>query len=192
MQLNQNIPSMKKLLIAFTLLLIISGKATAAKTTKSSVKSSIETAQSSGTSTAAVLLYNYEVLQAENTKLLQQAESLSVKVEELTNKLGYTQMMHSAIFDLNAVVFAQTAEETTGQLEYAYTMHTAIAQLGSELVLQATEDAADQVNYAFVMHTALNHIGELADIQSAEEAQCQKEYDGNMQAMLTNLALLNQ
>jgi hypothetical protein len=120
---------MKKLIIPVTSLLLLAGNVMAADTTNSAQKQSNANSKSMLVSATATVAYSYEMLVEENIKLRQQADLLTNQVDDLSSKLGYTQMMHTTLTNLDKTMAAQTAENLKDQMDYARMMHVTLTNL---------------------------------------------------------------
>ncbi len=126
---NQNTLHMKKMIIPFVSLLLWANSSKAIEVL-STVEKQPDSSESVVSATPSTSLAPAMLLLAEeNTKLRLETEKLTGQVDDLENRLGYSQMMHTTISKLQVVLNAENAEDYQSRLDYAFMMHTTIVNL---------------------------------------------------------------
>jgi uncharacterized protein YlxW (UPF0749 family) len=123
---------MKKLIIAVSLLVLWAGTATAAGKDKKDNNQQLNE-QSLLASTPA-MNNAVSLLLDENSRLRTEAEILQKKVDDLSNRLDYSQMMYTSIATLKNVVDQEEAEELNSKMGYMHMMHVTLMNLSKLLV----------------------------------------------------------
>ena len=117
---------MKKLIIAVSLLVLWAGNATAAGNEKTENPQLNEQSILASTPTINTTV---SMLLDENIRLRTEAELLQKKVDELSNNLGYSQMMHTSISTLKTVADLEATEEQNSKIGYMQMMHVTLMNL---------------------------------------------------------------
>ena len=123
---------MKKLIIAVSLLVLWAGNATAAGNDK---KDSPQLTEQSILASTPALTTTISLLLEENLRLRTESDLLQKKVDDLSNSLDYSKMMHTSITALNTVVDQNEAEELNSKIVYLQMMHVTLMNL-SKLIAE--------------------------------------------------------
>ena len=127
--MNQTTLHMKKIMISVTFLLSLASVSNAADKKQTAVNNAIENQATYNTSSISTAEMNYAAMVEENTKLKIQDAELSSKVENLSSKLDYSQMMHVTISNLQNVTLVNSSEDAKSQLDYARMMNATLVNL---------------------------------------------------------------
>jgi hypothetical protein len=122
----------KKLIIAVSLLVLWAGNATAAGNDKKD--SNPQATEQSILASSSALTTTVTLLLEENFRLRNETDLLQKKVDDLSNSLDYSKMMHSSITALQAVVEQREAEELNSKLSYMQMMHVTLMNISKILV----------------------------------------------------------
>jgi hypothetical protein len=120
---------MKKILLSVTLLLTLASVSNAADKKQTALNNAIENKVSFTANTASAAEMNYAAVLEENTKLRIAAAELSTKLDDLSSKLDYSQMMHATISNLQNVTLLNSVENATTQMDYARMMNATLVNL---------------------------------------------------------------
>ena len=122
---------MKKLILSVIILFMLGGTTNAADKKQTALQNSVERKTVYTVKTASALSMSYAALQEENLNLKLQTAELNGKLDELTSKLDYTQMMHTILANLQQQELINTVENAKSQLDYASMMNTTLLNLAS-------------------------------------------------------------
>ena len=123
---------MKKILLSVAFLLALASLSYAADTKHTAVKKSVENKLILNGNSSAVAASSYAAVVEENTKLKLQAEALMTKIDDLSSKLEYTQMMHSTINSLRETVILDNMEDIKCQMDYVRMMTATLFSLQNQ------------------------------------------------------------
>jgi hypothetical protein len=110
---------------------MLGGTTNAADKKQTALQNSVERKTVYTVKTASALSMSYAALQEENLNLKLQTAELNGKLDELTSKLDYTQMMHTVLTNLQQQELINTVENAKSQLDYASMMNTTLLNLAS-------------------------------------------------------------
>ena len=133
--MNQTTLHMKKIMISVTFLLALASVSNAADKKQTAINNAIENKTSYTATTVSTAEMNYAAVLEENTKLKIQAAELSIKLDDLSSKLDYSQMMHVTISNLQNVTLLNSVEDAKSQMDYARMMNATLVNLA---VISAT------------------------------------------------------
>lgn len=114
-------------MLSATLLFLLAGSAFAADKKESEV---VNKSDFSVTSVASLGI-NYAAMQEENVKLKIQGAELADQLDNLQNKLDYSQMMYATMNHLWDAAFKTAVEDAKNQLDYARMMNVTLLNLSS-------------------------------------------------------------
>ncbi len=126
---NQNTLHMKKMIISLVSLLLWANSSKAIEILSIAEKQPDSSESAIYATTSTSLAPSVLLLAEENQKLRLQTEELKGQVDNLKDKLGYTQMMHITISNLQTVISSKIEEDAQSQLDYARMMHATIVNL---------------------------------------------------------------
>ena len=122
---------MKKTILSVTFLLALASVSDAADKKQTALNSAVENKAAYTASSVSVAETNYAAVLEENTKLRIQASELSYKLDDLSSKLDYTQMMHVTIGNLRDVALVNSLDDAKNQLDYARMMNATLVNLAT-------------------------------------------------------------
>ena len=121
---------MKKLIIAVSLLVLWAGNANAAGNEKTE---NLQFNEQSILASTPALTTTVSLLLEENLRLRTESDQLQKKVDDLSNSLDYSKMMHTSITTLQAVVDQNEAEELNSKIVYMQMMHVTLMNISKLL-----------------------------------------------------------
>ncbi len=120
---------MKKMILSVTFLLALASVTDAADKKLTALNNTFENKAGYAANSASIAETNYAAVLEENTKLRIQASELSYKIDDLSSKLDYTQMMHVTISNLRDVALVNSLDDAKNQLDYARMMNATLVNL---------------------------------------------------------------